>query len=130
MNIEIILFHTFGGLGLFIYGMRTMSDGLQNVAGDKLRKILETVSANRVIACITGTVVTALIQSSSATTVMLVGFVNAGLLSLTQAIGVAIGANAVVDKSFEQPGITIAGVPARKISDQGAAAIGWPAKRA
>jgi len=93
MNIQYILFHTVGGLGLFLFGMKTMSEGLQQVAGDRMRRILETVSANRVVACLTGTVVTALIQSSSATTVMLVGFVNAGLLSLSQAVGVALGAN-------------------------------------
>jgi len=93
MSYSYILFHTIGGLGLFIFGMRMMSDGLQRVAGERLRKILETVSSNRVVACITGTVFTALIQSSSATTVMLVGFVNAGLMTLTQAVGVALGAN-------------------------------------
>ena len=93
MSYKLIIFNTIGGLGLFIYGMRLMSDALQRVAGDRLRKVLETVSANRVVACTTGTVVTALIQSSSATTVMLVGFVNAGLMTLTQAVGVALGAN-------------------------------------
>lgn len=93
MNYTSIFFHTIGGLGLFIYGMRMMSESLQLVAGDKMRKVLETVSANRVVACITGAVVTTLIQSSSATTVMLVGFVNAGLMNLAQATGVALGAN-------------------------------------
>jgi phosphate:Na+ symporter len=93
MDYKLIIFNTIGGLGLFLFGMRLMSDGLQRVAGDRLRKVLETVSANRVVACITGAVVTALIQSSSATTVMLVGFVNAGLMTLTQAVGVALGAN-------------------------------------
>jgi len=93
MSYSYIIFHTFGGLGLFIFGMRMMSESLQRVAGERLRKILEKVSSNRVVACITGTVVTALIQSSSATTVMLVGFVNAGLMTLTQAVGVALGAN-------------------------------------
>ena len=93
MSYKLVIFNTIGGLGLFIFGMRLMSDALQRVAGDRLRKVLETVSGNRVVACITGTVVTALIQSSSATTVMLVGFVNAGLMTLTQAVGVALGAN-------------------------------------
>jgi len=93
MSYSFILFHTIGGLGLFIFGMRMMSEGLQRVAGERLRKILEKISSNRVMACITGTAVTALIQSSSATTVMLVGFVNAGLMTLTQAVGVALGAN-------------------------------------
>jgi len=70
-----------------------MSDGLKKSAGKKLRVILGAVSSNRVMACITGMLITSLIQSSSATTVMLVGFVDAGLLSLTQAIGVVLGAN-------------------------------------
>jgi phosphate:Na+ symporter len=93
LDYKLIIFHTIGGLGLFIFGMRMMSESLQQVAGDRMRKILEAVSSNRVFACATGTVVTALIQSSSATTVMLVGFVNAGLMNLTQAVGVALGAN-------------------------------------
>ena len=93
MGVGYVIVHTIGGLGLFIFGMRMMSESLQRVAGDRLRKFLETVSANRVVACLTGALVTALVQSSSATTVMLVGFVNAGLMSLTQAIGVALGAN-------------------------------------
>lgn len=93
MSYKIVLFHTIGGLGLFIFGMRMMSESLQRAAGERLRKILEKVSTNRLVACITGTVATALIQSSSATTVMLVGFVNAGLLNLSQAVGVALGAN-------------------------------------
>ncbi len=90
---QTIIFQVFGGLGLFIFGMRIMSDGLKKSAGKKLRVILSAVSSNRVMACITGALVTSLIQSSSATTVMLVGFVDAGLLSLTQAIGVVLGAN-------------------------------------
>ncbi|MBU2549846.1 MAG: Na/Pi cotransporter family protein [Proteobacteria bacterium] len=93
MNYKLVIFNTIGGLGLFIFGMRMMSESLQYVAGDRLRKILETVSSNRIVACITGAVVTALIQSSSATTVMLVGFVNAGLMTMAQAVGVALGAN-------------------------------------
>ena len=93
MDYKLVIFNTIGGLGLFLFGMRMMSESLQKVAGDRMRTILETVSANRVVACITGTVVTALIQSSSATTVMLVGFVNAGLMNLVQATGVALGAN-------------------------------------
>lgn len=93
MSYGYVFIHTIGGLGLFIFGMRMMSEGLQHVAGDRMRKVLETVSSNRVFACLTGAVVTAAIQSSSATTVMLVGFVNAGLMNLTQAVGVALGAN-------------------------------------
>ena len=90
---QAVIFQTLGGLGLFIFGMRIMSDALKKVAGKKLRAVLSAVSSNRVIACITGTVITSIIQSSSATTVMLVGFVDAGLLTLFQAIGVVLGAN-------------------------------------
>lgn len=88
-----VAFPLIGGLGLFLYGMKTMSEGLQRMAGNRLRRILETVSANRVAACLTGALITGLIQSSSATTVMLVGFVNAGLLNFSQALGVILGAN-------------------------------------
>ncbi len=88
-----VLIQTVGGLGLFIFGMKIMSDGLQEVAGDRIKKILAAVSSNRILAVITGTGVTALIQSSSATTVMLIGFVNAGMMSLQQAVGVILGAN-------------------------------------
>jgi phosphate:Na+ symporter len=90
---QAIIFQTLGGLGLFIFGMRLMSDGLKKVAGKKLRAVLSAVSSNRVIACATGTLVTSMVQSSSATTVMLVGFVDAGLMTLTQAVGVVLGAN-------------------------------------
>ncbi|HDH86874.1 MAG: Na/Pi cotransporter family protein [Deltaproteobacteria bacterium] len=90
---QAVIFQTLGGLGLFIFGMRIMSDGLKKVAGKKLRAVLSAVSSNRVIACLTGTVITSIIQSSSATTVMLVGFVDAGLMTLAQAVGVVLGAN-------------------------------------
>ena len=79
-----------GGLGLFIYGMKLMGDGLENAAGEGLKKILEKVTKNPVIAVIVGAVVTMVIQSSSATTVMVVGFVNAGLMNLAQAAGIMI----------------------------------------
>ncbi|MDD2282347.1 MAG: Na/Pi cotransporter family protein [Eubacteriales bacterium] len=82
-----------GGLGLFILGMHMMSEGLHKVAGDKLRRFLELLTFNRFIAVLTGFVITAAIQSSSATTVMVVGFVNAGLMTLTQAVGTILGAN-------------------------------------
>lgn len=88
-----LLFGLLGGLGLFLFGMKTMSDGLQKIAGDRMRKILAALTNNRLIGTLVGIGVTAIIQSSSATTVMTVGFVNAGLLSLTQAIGVVLGAN-------------------------------------
>ncbi len=82
-----------GGLGLFIYGMKIMGDGLENAAGEGLKSILEKVTKNRIIAVIVGAIVTAIIQSSSATTVMVVGFVNAGLINLAQAAGIIMGAN-------------------------------------
>ncbi|MCB0756484.1 MAG: Na/Pi cotransporter family protein [Flavobacteriales bacterium] len=82
-----------GALGFFIYGMKVMSDGIQKVAGSKMRDILEAMTSNRVLGLLTGFMVTALVQSSSATTVMIVSFVNAGLLSLVESIGVIMGAN-------------------------------------
>jgi phosphate:Na+ symporter len=88
-----ILFGVAGGLALFIFGMNLMSEGLKKAAGEKLRKILETLTKNPFIGMMVGALVTAIIQSSSATTVMLVSFVNARLLGLPQAIGVIMGAN-------------------------------------
>ena len=88
-----LLFGLIGGLGLFLYGMKLMSDGLQKTSGDGLKKILEKLTSNRIIGTAVGAVVTSIIQSSSATTVMVVGFVNAGLMSLTQALSVILGAN-------------------------------------
>ena len=82
-----------GGLGLFLYGMNLMGDALQKAAGSKLRKLIEILTKNRLMGVIVGIVVTMVIQSSSATTVMVIGFVNAGLMSLTQAVGVIMGAN-------------------------------------
>lgn len=82
-----------GGLGLFIYGMKLMGDGLENAAGEGLKKILEKVTSNPIKAVFVGAIVTAVIQSSSATTVMVVGFVNAGLMNLVQAAGIIMGAN-------------------------------------
>lgn len=83
----------FGGLGLFLYGMKLMGDGLENVAGEKLKGILEKITNNKMMGVFVGTIVTAVIQSSSATTVMVVSFVNAGLMSLIQATGVILGSN-------------------------------------
>lgn len=82
-----------GSLGLFLFGMKTMSEGLEKFAGDRLRSALAAMTKNRVMGVLTGILVTALIQSSSATTVMVVSFVNAGLMTLRQAIGVIMGAN-------------------------------------
>ena len=81
------------GLGLFLYGMNLMGNGLQKAAGDRLKKIIELLTRNRFIAVLVGVFVTGVIQSSSATTVMVVGFVNAGIMQLNQAIGVIMGAN-------------------------------------
>lgn len=82
-----------GSLGLFLYGMKIMSEGLEKFAGHKLRNILAMMTRNRIMGVLTGIIVTTVIQSSSATTVMVVSFVNAGLMSLVQAIGVIMGAN-------------------------------------
>jgi phosphate:Na+ symporter len=82
-----------GGLGLFLFGMQMMASGLQKAAGDKLRRILEVLTNKPAAAALTGIAVTVLVQSSSTTTVMVVGFVNAGLMTLQQAVGTIIGAN-------------------------------------
>ena len=88
-----MLFKFIGGLGMFLYGMHVMAEGLQKTAGGKMKKLLGILTNNRFLAVLVGAAVTAIIQSSSATTVMVVGFVNAGLLNLTQAVGVIMGAN-------------------------------------
>ena len=93
MNIINVFIQTIGGLGLFVLGMKMMTEGLQMSAGIRIKKILGAVSANRVIGCITGAGITAMVQSSSAATVMLIGFVSAGLMTLQQAVGVILGAN-------------------------------------
>lgn len=88
-----MIFEFIGGLGLFLYGMNIMADGLQRSAGGKLKDLMGFLTRNRFVAVLMGAGITALIQSSSATTVMVVGFVNAGMLSLSQAVGVIMGAN-------------------------------------
>lgn len=88
-----VLFSIMGSLGLFLYGMKVMGDGIQQAAGERMQKTLSLMTGNRISGVLTGFVVTAIIQSSSATTVMVVSFVNAGLLTLTQSIGVIMGAN-------------------------------------
>lgn len=87
------LFTMLGGLGLFLYGMHMMSNGLENVAGNSLKKILEKITSNRIVGVLIGAGITAVIQSSSATTVMVVGFVNSGLMKLSQAVWIIMGAN-------------------------------------
>jgi phosphate:Na+ symporter len=94
MSYSLLQFLTLvGSLGLFLFGMKMMSESLQKVAGDRMRTILAAMTSNRFKGILTGLVVTAVVQSSSATTVMLVSFVNAGLISLSQSIGVIMGAN-------------------------------------
>ncbi|RKD22522.1 phosphate:Na+ symporter [Caminicella sporogenes DSM 14501] len=88
-----IFFGLIGGLGLFLYGMNVMAAGLEKSAGDKMKKIIEVLTSNRIMGVLVGAVVTMIVQSSSATTVMVVGFVNAGIMSLTQAVGIIMGAN-------------------------------------
>lgn len=95
MSVEILgtIFSFAGGLGMFLYGMNIMGDGLQKAAGNRMRNFLGTITNNRVLGVLVGALITTIIQSSSATTVMVVGFVNAGLLNLSQAVGVIMGAN-------------------------------------
>ena len=94
MNYSILNFLTLlGAVGLFLYGMKVMSEGLQKVAGDRMRNILSVMTKNRFAGVLTGILITALIQSSSASTVMVVSFVNAGLMSLAQSMAVIMGAN-------------------------------------
>ncbi len=88
-----LIFGVVGGIGLLLFGMKTMSEGLQKVAGDRMRKVLASLTSNRLVGSLVGLGLAAVIQSSSATTVMVVGFVNAGLMTLVQAIGVILGAN-------------------------------------
>lgn len=94
-NSEIVSIVTalFGGLGLFLYGMNTMSEGLERAAGDRMKSIIEMLTKNKIMGVFVGAMVTMIVQSSSATTVMVVGFVNAGIMNLTQAVGIIMGAN-------------------------------------
>ena len=93
MNIISFLFQLVGSLGFLLYGMKMMSDGIQKSAGEGLQRILGLMTGNRILAVLTGLFITMIIQSSSATTVMVVSFVNAGLLTLKQSVGVIFGAN-------------------------------------
>ncbi|MDY0374359.1 MAG: Na/Pi cotransporter family protein [Desulfobacterium sp.] len=93
MDLLDIFIQTIGGLGLFILGMKMMTEGLQMAAGPRIKSVLGAISSNRFLGCATGAGVTAAIQSSSATTVMLIGFVGAGIMTLEQAVGVVLGAN-------------------------------------
>ncbi len=93
MDLQTLLFMFFGGLGIFLYGIKTMGDGLQKVAGDGLRDLLDRFTTRPILGVLTGIVVTGLIQSSSGTTVLTIGLVTAGFMTLRQAIGVIMGAN-------------------------------------
>lgn len=84
-----VIFGLIGGLALFLHGMNSMSDGLQKVAGDRMKKVLGILTRNPVLGALAGALVTAVLQSSSATTVMVIGFVSAGLMTLPQAISVS-----------------------------------------
>ena len=88
-----VLVNLFGGLGIFFLGMQLMSDGLQKAAGERMRRILELFTSRPFTAVLTGAGVTAVLQSSSTVTVMIVGFVNSGLMNLTQALGTIMGSN-------------------------------------
>ena len=117
-----MIFGVVGGLGMFLFGMTLLSDGLKKVAGQKLKNLLESLTKHRVIAVMVGALVTCLIQSSSATTVMTVGFVNAGLLTLKQALCVVLGAN--IGTTFTAWLVSTFGIEGLKITDYALPAIG------
>ena len=123
MDYKQMILGTVGGLGLFLFGMGFMSDGLKRVAGHKLRKIVESMTKKPLIAFLVGAGVTALVQSSSATTVMIIGFVNAALLTLKQAICVIIGTN--VGTTATAWLVSISGVGALKITIYALPAVGF-----
>jgi phosphate:Na+ symporter len=123
MDYKQMILGTIGGLGLFLFGMGLMSDGLKKVAGRKLRKIVESMTKKPLIAFLVGAGVTALVQSSSATTVMVIGFVNAALLTLQQAICVIIGTN--VGTTATAWLVSISGVGAFKITIYALPAVGF-----
>jgi phosphate:Na+ symporter len=123
MDYKQMILGTIGGLGLFLFGMGFMSDGLKKVAGRKLRKIVESMTKKPIIAFLVGAGVTALVQSSSATTVMVIGFVNAALLTLKQAICVIIGTN--VGTTATAWLVSISGVGAFKITIYALPAVGF-----
>jgi phosphate:Na+ symporter len=122
MDYRQMILGTVGGLGLFLFGMGLMSDGLKKVAGQKLRKIVESMTKNPLMAFMVGAGVTALVQSSSATTVMVIGFVNAALLTLKQAICVIIGTN--VGTTATAWLVSISGIGALKITIYALPAVG------
>ncbi len=117
-----MIFGTAGGLGLFLFGMRIMSEGIKKVAGQKLKGLLTALTKRRLIAALVGALITALVQSSSATTVMIVGFVNAGLMSLRQALCVILGVN--VGTTFTAWLVSMFGIGGLKITMYALPAIG------
>ncbi len=117
-----MIFGVVGGLGLFLFGMGLMSDGLKRVAGQRLKSLLGALTKHRVVAVLVGAFTTALIQSSSATTVMTVGFVNAGLLTLKQALSVVLGAN--IGTTFTAWIVSTFGIGGLKITLYALPAIG------
>ncbi|HNY77085.1 MAG: Na/Pi cotransporter family protein [Sedimentisphaerales bacterium] len=120
--IKDMIFYTVGGLGLFLFGMKLMSDGLRAAAGRKLRSILESMTKKPMVAFLIGAAVTAIVQSSSATSVMVIGFVNAGLLTLKQAICVIIGTN--VGTTATAWLVSISGIGALNITAYALPAVG------
>lgn len=117
-----MIFLVIGGLGLFFLGMMLMSNGLKQAAGQKLKKLLETLTKNRLSGVFVGTLVTCLIQSSSATTVITIGLINAGLLTLRQSLGVILGAN--IGTTITAWIVSTLGIEAFNITDFGMLAIG------
>lgn len=117
-----MIFGVVGGLGMFLFGMSLLSDGLKKVAGQKLKNLLESLTRRRIIAVLVGAMVTCLVQSSSATTVMTVGFVNAGLLTLKQALCVVLGAN--IGTTFTAWLVSTFGIEGLKITGYALPAIG------
>jgi phosphate:Na+ symporter len=117
-----MVFLVIGGLGLFFLGMTLMSNGLKQAAGQKLKKLLETLTKNRISGVVVGTLVTCLIQSSSATTVITIGLINAGLLTLRQSLGVILGAN--IGTTITAWIVSTLGIEAFNITDFSMLAIG------
>lgn len=122
MNLWTLTLSLIGGLGLFLFGVKTMSEGLKKVASNRLKNLLHFFTRNALIAVLVGAAVTCLIQSSSATTVMTIGFVNAGLLTLKQAIGVVMGAN--IGTTFTAWLVSLISISAFKITRYALPAIG------
>ena len=107
INVFQIALAFLGGFGLFMFGMDYMGEGLQKAAGNKMKNLLSVLTSNPFLGVLVGAGVTAIIQSSSATTVMVVGFVNAGLMSLRQAVGVIMGANIGQGRRAYRTGLSV-----------------------